>query len=171
MDTMKAILERRSIRKYRDSEIPQNDIDEILKAAMYAPSAGNQRPWEFIIIKSSEMKKAVCESLPHGKMLADAAFGVVVCADLSKEKFPGYWVQDCAAAVQNMLLSSHSMGIGSVWLGVHPVEERKAAISKTLGLPENVVPMGVVAFGIPDQKPDQPERFDRSLIHEEKWQK
>jgi len=171
MEIMKSILERRSIRKFTSEDISQDKIEEILKAGMYAPSAGNQRPWEFIVLKSSEMKLAVCESLPHGKMLADSAFGIVVCADLSKEKFPGYWVQDCSAAMENMLLASHSMGIGSVWLGIHPVDERKTAVSRTLGLPENVVPLGVAAFGLPAQIVGHPERFDRSLVHEEKWQK
>lgn len=170
MDTMKSIFERRSIRKYKDEEIPEEKIEAILKAGMYAPSAGNQRPFEFVVVKDKEVKTALTEKLPHGKMLIDSAFGIVVCADLEREKrFPGYWVQDCAAATQNMLLAAQSMGIGSVWLGVHPIDERKESVSRTLGLPENVVPLSTVAFGIPDQEVEQPDRFDRSRIHREMW--
>lgn len=169
LDTLKCILTRRSIREFTEKEIDDRDLITIIKCAMYAPSAGNQMPWHFIIIKDKNCMKKIMEFHPHSSMLESAKVAIAVVADTSLEKYKGYWVQDCSAAVQNLLLSSHALGLGSVWLGIYPREERIKGLSFLLNLPENVIPLAVVAIGYPGRKIEQPDRFQQDRIHFEKW--
>ncbi|MBI9103123.1 MAG: nitroreductase family protein [Spirochaetales bacterium] len=165
MNILELIESRRSIRKFTDKPVDDKKIQEILKAAMYAPSAGNARPWQFYIIKSRQMLSEIKNINPYAGMAEEAAFGILVCGDLSKEMFEGYWVVDCSAAVQNILLAVHSLGLGAVWTGVHPMEERKEEFRKLLSLPENIIPHSFIPVGYPDQEPSKPERFQAENIH------
>lgn len=169
MNAIELICTRRSIRKYTGKQVSENDINELLKAAMYAPSARNQRPWHFIVLRQSETLKAITQIHPFSSMLNEASVAIVVCADLLLEQSEGYWVQDCAAATQNILLASHSLGLGSVWLGVHPRAERSDGIAKLFQLPENIKPFSIVAIGYPNEEKPQPERVIPERIHFEKW--
>lgn len=169
MSTFEDILNRRSIRKYTEEAVSDDVVKKLLEAAMYAPSAGNQRPWEFIVIRDEKTRNSLKDALPNAGMLPSCHTAIAVCADLKKEVYPGFWVQDCSAALQNILLAAESMKLGSVWLGVHPMEEWSKKVSNILELPEKVMPFGIVALGHPAQQPKRPERFDASLIHDEKW--
>lgn len=169
MEAMECILTRRSVRKYIKKEISKEDLDKILKAAMFAPSARNLRPWHFIVVDDRSILEKMAGVHPYAKMLLEAPCAVVVCADESIQENAGYWAQDCSAALQNILLAAHSLGIGSVWLGVHPREDRTKGISELFGLPEKIKPLGIVSLGYPAEKPEQPNRFDPSRIHLNMW--
>src|SRR5665647_680519 len=144
---MKEIFERRSIRKYSKLPIPDDDIEKLLRAAMAAPSAGNQQPWEFIIIKDKNILAAIIKIHPYSQMLKEAQLAIVICADLEKEIHSGYWVQDCSAATENILIEAQHLGLGSVWLGVYPKEDRVKGLTELLNLPVRVIPLSIVSLG------------------------
>lgn len=169
MDAIECILTRRSVREFTEKAISDDDLITVIKCAMYAPSAGNQMPWHFIVIKNKNTMEKIMEFHPYASMLESAKAAIAVVADTSIEKHKGYWVQDCSSAVQNLLLSSHALGLGSVWLGIYPREERIKKLSELLNLPENVIPLAVVAIGYPAKKIEQPDRFQQDRIHLEKW--
>ncbi len=170
METITTILERRSVRKYTDKEISQETLTEIIKAGMYAPSAGNQQSWEFFIITDKEKIRKILDFHPYAQMVTSAGALVLVCGNLNREVFEGYWVQDCSAAIQNMLLASHEMGIGSVWLGIHPMQDRIDATKKLFELPDGIEPLSIVSFGYPvAMNNNVPERFNPKFIHVDKW--
>jgi len=169
MNTMEAILTRRSIRKYTNKPVPPDLVRELLKAAMYAPSAGNAQPWHFVVLNRRDTLDKLAEIHPHAQMAKQAPLAILVCCDLDLEKHPGNWIADCSAATQNLLLAAHEKGLGGVWCGVYPNEERIAAFRKTFGLPERVVPLSLNVLGYPDEKKPLPERYQKDRIHENKW--
>jgi nitroreductase len=169
MDTLEAISTRRSIRLYTGQPIASEIIEKLLRAAMQAPSAGNQQPWQFVVVAERARLNALAEALPYGKMLQQAAAGVVVCGDLGREKSAGYWVQDCSAATQNLLLAAHALGLGAVWIGVYPRDDRVRAVQARLGLPEGVIPLCVVALGYPAEQKGGVDRYDESRVHWNQW--
>jgi nitroreductase len=169
MSAMDAIFSRRSIRKFTPDPVSAEMVDELLKAAMAAPSAGDQRPWHFIVIKERDTLARIPTLHPYAAMCPEAALVMAVCADLAAERHPGYWVQDCAAATQNMLVAAQALGLGSVWLGVHPVKDREDNMRALLGLPDNVMPFALVALGYPAEHKPQAQRFDQTRIHQERW--
>lgn len=163
------ITTRRSIRKYLKQAVNQEQIDILLEAAMFAPSARNEQPWHFIAVTDREMLNKIMQSHPYAAMLKDASLAIVVLADINIEKTEGYWVQDCSAATQNILLSAHAMGLGSVWLGVYPREERMLAVKTLFNLPENIQPLSIIAIGYTNEQKAQPERFNKERIHYNNW--
>lgn len=169
MDAMEAIMTRRSIRKFKSGLISDDMLEDLLKAAMSAPSAGNEQPWRFVIIDDREIMDEVPKIHPHTAMLKDAALAVLVCGDTSLEKYKGFWVQDCSAATQNLLLAAHAMGLGAVWTGFYPIEERVVGMRKLLGLPDHVIPLALVPIGYPDQASGRQERFRRDRVHRNHW--
>jgi len=169
MDTLEAIFTRRSIRVYTGQPIPENVIDQLLRAAMQAPSAGNQQAWQFITVTERAKLSALAEVLPYGKMLTSAPLCIIVCGDLEKEKSKGYWVQDCSAATQNILLAAHAMGLGAVWLGVYPREQRVIDIRTTLGIPESVIPLCAIAVGYPGEEKPRADRYNSERVHFNRW--
>ena len=165
MDIIQALHTRRSIRKFEDKPVPEEMVRQILEAAMMAPSAGNAQPWRFIVINDRKILDGMADLHPYLKMVTQAPLGIIVCADLTKEKHPGYWVQDCSAAMQNLLLAAHGLGLGAVWTGIHPMEDRIAAYKKMFSIPENVIPLGFAPIGWPAQHPKSPSRFQEDRIH------
>lgn len=165
MDTMEALRTRRSIRKFEDRPVPVEMVREILDAAMMAPSAGNAQPWQFVVVNDRATLDDMADLHPYIKMVKQATLGIIVCGDLSKEKFPGYWVQDCSAAMQNMLLAIHGFGLGAVWTGIYPMEDRVAAFRKMFNMPEQVIPLGFAPIGWPAQNPKSESRFLEERIH------
>jgi nitroreductase len=167
---MKAILERRSIRKYTGEPVSDADIKDLLKAAMAAPSAGNGQPWEFIIVNERQLLTEITKVHPYSAMLLEAPMAIIVCGNLNYERFKGFWVQDCSAATENILIAAQSKGLGTVWLGVYPVEERIDAIRKIFSIPEHIVPLNVIAVGHPAEKKQPADRYDESRIRFNKWE-
>jgi len=136
---------------------------------MAAPSAGNQQPWQFIVVRDPASRKKVSECSAYAHSAAEAPVAIVVCGDLSREKHQGYWMQDCAAAVENMLIEVTSQGLGAVWLGVFPRQDRVDYLRKYFNLPENIVPFAVIPVGYPAQELPPADRYDENRVHYERW--
>lgn len=166
---MDAIMKRKSVRNYKPVPVEDDLVEKLLRAAMQAPSAGNQQPWEFVVIRDREIMKAITEFHPYSGAVLKADVLIVVCGNLSKTKFDGFWVQDCSAATENLLVEAESLSLGAVWLGVYPLEDRVAALSALLDLPSDVIPLCIVPVGYPDREYSAANRFDPSRIHLEKW--
>ncbi len=169
MDIFEALFTRRSIRKYTQGDVSDEDLNIMLKAAMLAPSASNRQPWHFVAVRDPKVRAALAERHPYAKMAADAPLAIVVCADLNEEKTPGFWVQDCAAATQNLMLAARARNIGSVWCGLHPVGERVQPVREILHLPGNVMPLSLVVLGHPAQPFAEADRFRTDRIHNDCW--
>jgi nitroreductase len=169
MDALEAILTRRSVREYTDQPLSDEAVTELLRAAMAAPSAGNQQPWEFVVVRDRSILGQIAAVSPYAGMVARAQVAVVICADLNRERHGGFWVQDCSAATENLLIAARASGLGAVWLGMYPVEERVAGVKALFGLPDHVVPLGVISVGHPVEHPAPAERFDPNRIHRDRW--
>ncbi len=173
MECLKYIYTRRSVRGYREEEVGDDEIEMILKAAMQAPSAKNEQPWHFIVVKSRENLRKLAELHPYGKMLEKAGAAIVVCGDEKLCQYPfDMWVQDCSAATQNILIAARMLGIGSCWLGVYPREDRMKPLAEFLDLPENVKVFCIVSLGYPKSDDDfyeAKDRFKPERVHREKW--
>jgi nitroreductase len=170
MNGIDIILSRRSIRKYKKGiEVSDNQLQEILKAAMYAPSAVNKQPWHFIVFTETEKINAIVELHPGSAMMQSASKNILVCWDETLEHDKGYGILDCSAAVQNMLLAAHSMNLGACWIGIHPREKRMEEVARLFNLPEHIKPLAIVSLGYSDEEKRIPERFKPERIHFEKW--
>lgn len=169
MEAIEAILTRRSVRTYADRPVPDHLVTEILRAAMAAPSARNEQPWEFVVVRERSALDQMAAVSPYAGMLRHVQVAIVVCGDLEREKSPGFWVQDCAAATENLLIAAHALGLGAVWLGIYPREERVTRLRRLAGLPEHVVPLAIISIGYPAERPEPVERFDASRIHLDHW--
>ena len=166
---MNTILNRKSIRKYKNIKISDEIVGELLRAGMQAPSAGNEQPWEFVVLRDRDTMKKITEFHPYSKMLLNTDVAIVVCGDEAKEVFKGYWVQDCSAATENILLAAEDKGLGAVWLGVYPMEDRVEALKKLLNLPEGIIPLSIIPVGYPDEKREAVNRFNKERIHYDRW--
>ena len=130
-EKLSALWGRRSIRVYAEAPIPDEAIADLLRAAMAAPSAAAKDPWRFVVVRDRAMLRRMAEVLPHGRMLAAAGAGFVVCGDLAAahDGQLSYLLQDCSAAIENLLIAAHILGLGACWLGVHPREPRMARVA------------------------------------------
>jgi nitroreductase len=169
MDTLEAIRTRRSIRKYADQSVPEELISTLLAAAMQAPSARNQQPWQFVVIDDRAMLAKIPPLMPNAAMAAGAALAILVCGDLELEKSEGYWVVDCAAAVENLLLAAHALGLGAVWCGVYPREQRMQGLRRLVGLPKNVVAHSLVVLGYPAEQVAAENRYRPERVRRNGW--
>lgn len=170
MNALQALVSRRSIRKFTSEPVSEQEVKDILEAAMSAPSAGNQQPWHFIVINDRKLLDRVPEFHPHSLMCIEASLAILVCGDPSLEKHEGYWVQDCAAATENLLLSIHALGLGGVWVGIYPREERVKGFRRLLNIPEQIIPFSLIPIGHPaEKKPVRPDRYNESRIHRNSW--
>jgi len=164
-----AILKRRSIRRYSGEPVNKSEVDLLLKAAMYAPSARNQQPWHFIIIDERSILDEIVKIHPYAGMLRGAELAVLVCGNEDLELSSGYWPVDCAAATQNLLLAAHALGLGAVWLGVYPRHERQKGIQELFDLPHRVHPFSLISIGHPAEEKALPERFKEDRIKYNRW--
>lgn len=169
MDAIDAILSRRSIRRFTGEPVPEARIETILRAAMAAPSAGNQQPWRFVVTTDRATLDAMAECTPYGKMLREAPLAITVCADTVDLKHAVMWQQDCGAATQNALVAIHALGLGAVWLGFWPKMERVDPLKLALGLPEAVEPFAVLAVGYPAESKPPADRYAREHVHRDRW--
>jgi nitroreductase len=169
MDTLEAIHARRSVRRYEDRPVSEELIQKLLSAAMSAPSARNAQPWQFVVIDDRQKLAEIARINPNALMCRAAPLGILVCGDLGLEKSAGYWVVDCSAAVQNMLLAAHALGLGAVWTGVYPREERMEGLRRLVELPENVIPHSLVVLGHPAENPSPQDHFHPDRVHRNRW--
>lgn len=169
MDAMEAILSRRSIRKYTNEDVSDETVKELLEAAMSAPSAGNEQPWHFVVIRDRKILNEIPNIHPYSGMLREAPLAILVCGDESLQKYKGYWVQDCSAATENLLIAINAKGLGGVWLGVYPVEDRVNGIRKLLDMPNNVIPFSLISIGHPAEQKPPANRYNSSRIHYDRW--
>ena len=169
MDTLEAIRTRRSVRRYEDRPVPEELVQKLLAAAMAAPSARNAQPWQFVVIDDRRMLAEIATINPNAQMARHAPLAILVCGDLSLELSPGYWVVDCAAAVENMLLAAHALGLGAVWTGVYPRQERMDGLRRLVKLPDNVIAHSLVVLGYPAEQPPPRDSYRAERIHRNGW--
>jgi nitroreductase len=171
-DALTAINERKSVRNFTGDIVESDELDTLLKAAMCAPSAVNKQPWAFIKITDRGILNQLADSLPYAKMLYEAGAAIIVCGDL-KKALTGFeqefWIQDCSAASQNILIAAEAMGLGAVWTALYPVKERMAFVRKTLNIPETIVPLNVLAIGQPKGNNNPKNKFKPENIHNQRW--
>ena len=167
MELERAIRERRSIRKYKEAQIPAADITKMLEAAMMCPSACNRRAYEFAVTTDREKAKQIAEISPNFHMAESAACVIVVCGrpDLEEGMGHEFWEQDCSAATQNLLLQAYGLGYGTCWCGTYPVKERVDKVRKMTGIQdENVVPFAVITVGVPAESPAARGFYEESKV-------
>jgi nitroreductase len=169
MEIYEALLNRRSIRKYARQKISKENIDKILKAAMYAPSAMNLQAWQFIVIDQKELLAEIVKSIPYAEMLKQSAAAIIVCGDSAIEKNESWLLQNCSASIQNILLAAHGLGIGSCWIAIHGMDAVYKKIKAQFNFPENIVPVSLISLGYPDETVTVEERFIKEKIHYNKW--
>ena len=169
MDTLDAIHTRRSIRKYLGQPVDEELVQKLLAAAMQAPSARNQQPWQFLVIDDRAVLAKIPEFMPNAAMAARAPLAILVCGDLQLEKSEGYWVVDCAAATENMLLAAHALGLGACWCGVYPRENRMEGLRQLLGLPQNVMAHSLVVVGHPAEQVGPQDRYRAERVRRNHW--
>lgn len=165
------ILGRRSIRSYQPGSVSEDVIKEMLEAAMAAPSAVAKDPWRFVVIRDRAKLEALARVLSNGEMLLPAGMAIAVCGDTetAHDRQLSYLLQDCSAAIQNLLLSAHANGLGACWLGVHPREQRIAEVKQILGLPEKILPVACVAVGQAGETKEPRTRYNDKFVHWEGW--
>jgi nitroreductase len=160
---------RRSVRRWTDAPVPESDLRDILEAGMNAPSAGNEQAWQFVVLDDRQTMEAYAALNPNVTFLGKAPAAILVCADTGRERYPGYGLQDCCAATENILLAIHAKGLGGVWGAVFP--QAIPGIRDLLGLPASLTPIAVVPFGAPrGARPDAHSRYDAARVHKNRYQ-
>ena len=169
METLDAIRTRRSVRRFLPDPVDEATLRSLLEAAMQAPSAANEQPWHFVVIDHRSILDAIPSFSPYASPVHDAPLGILVCADTRSLVLPGFWIQDCSAAIENLLLAAHALGLGAVWTGVYPLEDRVAGFVQHCRLPGGVVPIGFVVLGHPADYPSPEVRFRPDRVHRNGW--
>ena len=166
MELKNALLKRRSIRKFTDEAVSENDISELLHAAMSGPSACNKTPWEFYVVTNLEVLEKLRKAARYSKITSPLA--IVVCGNLSKAlplQLSPFWIQDCSAATENILLRATDLGLGAVWCGVHPMKTAEKNVREALSLSEKIVPLNIIHIGHPAEEPEARDQFSEKKIH------
>ena len=161
------IATRTSIRDYEARPVEKEKIEKMLRAAMAAPTAMNKQPWHFVVVDQRNVLDALAGANPYAKMLKKAPLAIVVCGNTDKMIEGGgrdFWIQDASAATENLLLAAHAMGLGAVWTGAYPSEERCISISKVLSLPDNLIPLNMIVVGYPAEQPQPKQKFKEENI-------
>ena len=161
-DALKTIMTRTSIRKYQERAVAADTIELLLRAGMAAPTAINKQPWHFVVVTNKDVLKQM------GGRAADAPLAILVCGDMDIARQGhgfDYWVQDCSAATENILLAAHALGLGAVWTGGYP-GERSQKYQQLLNLPETIVPLNAVAIGYPAESPTPKDKWDAKKVTE-----
>ena len=164
------ILNRKSVRNYiKGKEVTDEQINKILQAGMAAPTARNTQPWEFIVVKDRKTLDKLAQRNPYGKMLFDASCAIVIAGNKNRAPENEFWNQDTSAAAQNMLLEIEALGLGAVWVGNYPKEERMQAAKEELSLPENIIAFNIISIGYPAGKDKPKNKWNKDYIHYEKY--
>lgn len=162
MNALEVIMTRTSIRSFTDQVVAPETIETLLRAGMAAPTAVNAQPWHFVVVNDRAKLDELAGNGRQSKMLQESTLAIVVCGNMDKAmQGPGqaFWIQDCSAATENILLAAHALGLGAVWTGCYPIEERMATVSQVLGLPENIVPLSVIVMGYPAETPQPKDKW------------
>ncbi|MFN2183971.1 MAG: nitroreductase family protein [Anaerolineae bacterium] len=165
-DRLATIFARRSIRAYTDEPVSEKDLKSLLEAGMAAPSGSNRKPWHFVAVTERQVLRALAEAHPYGKMLAHAGAAIAVCGDPSVSK---WWVQDCSAATENILIAATALGLGAVWIGCHGSPEREQAIRDVLGIPESIAVLSLLSVGHPAEEREARTQYDPNKVHRNRW--
>lgn len=165
------IINRKSVRSFTDEKVDENDLLKIVKAGMSAPSALNLQPWEFLVFDTQKSLDWMVNLHDYSKMFKTATAGIVVCGNMDKtiEGFEEFWVQDCSAATENILITIEALNLGGVWLGIYPIEERYEKIIDYFDLPKNIIPFAVIALGHPLNNEKSINKWDDKKLHWNKW--
>ena len=170
--TLDVIHQRKSVRSYAAKEVSKEQLETLVRAGMAAPSARNLQPWAFVAITERAVLDEMAKGLPYAKMLLDAPAAIIVCGDLQKAATDvdrNFWVQDCSAATQNILLAAESIGLGAVWTAAFPYQDRMDAVIKALELPEHILPLNVIPIGYPATNEQPKDKWNPENLHWEKW--
>jgi len=166
MEVYEALLKRRSVRKFTEEAVSEEDISKLLHAAMSGPSACNRTPWEFFVVTNEDTLEKLRKAARYSKIKAPLA--IVVCGNLSKSlpmQLSSFWIQDCSAATENILLEATELGLGTVWCGVHPMKRAENNVSEALSLPEKLIPLNIIHIGHPAEFPDPRDQFNEKKVH------
>lgn len=166
MDLKDVLLKRRSVRKFTEQDVSEELIDELLHAAMSGPSACNKKPWEFYVITNKDKLKELKGASMFTRF--NAPLAIVVCGNLSRAlpmKLSSYWIQDCSAATENILLRATDLGLGAVWCGIHPQDKAEEKVRNYLELPEKHIPLNIIFIGYPDENPEPRSQYDEKRVH------
>jgi len=171
MNGLETIFTRRSVRKYTDRKIEKDVLNNILRAGMYAPSAMNSKPWEFIVIKDRERLENLAAIGRHWRMLTDCAAGIVVCGNLKgyRASSKDFFIQDCAISTENMLLAAHAQGVGGVYLGLYPVADRMSKVRTLLNIPKDIMPFSIIALGYPAETKAPHAFYSDDKVHMDEY--
>ena len=168
-DALTVIHSRKSVRKYLNKPVSKEQLEILLKAGMAAPTAGDKRPWAFVVITDPAMLDSLSLSTRNTRMLSSAAAAIAVCGDTRIGFKSEVWVQDCSAASENILLAAEAIGLGAVWTGIYLNEGPTAYVKRVLGLPPEVYPLNVISIGYPTGEEKPKVKWDPSKIHWNKW--
>lgn len=172
METIKAIMTRRSIHKFKDTPVSDDQIKTILGAAMNAPSAGDGRPWEFVVIKDREKLNTLADKIDEGNdMFKQAPAAILILGDKTKEGFPGFYPQDCSCAGQNIYLAAHDLGLATVWIALWSVTPRIKGVREVVNTPDNLDPFAIFPIGVPAEELPAEYRYDEDMVHYDEWKK
>jgi len=169
MDVLNAIHTRRSVRRFADTELTEPQVERLLRAAMAAPSAMNEQPWRFVVVRDAEMRSQLAEISPYAGPIGRAPVAIAVLAHPTSAKAPNRWTMDCSAATQNILLAAHASGLGTCWIGVFPEAEREAAVAKLLGVDDDMRVLCLIAVGVPEGAGADVDRYNPEFVHKERW--
>ncbi len=164
---LSVLFSRRSVRGYTGEPVSEDDVTALLEAGMAAPSASNRKPWHFVAVTERAKLDQLATIHPYGKMLSTAGLCIGVCGD--RDISPDFWVQDCSAATENILVAAAMLGLGSVWLGVHPRAEREGELKQFFGIPDHVGLLCLVAVGHPVEPPAPRTQYDEPRVHLTRW--
>ena len=166
MDIREAIYKRRSVRKFQEKQVDDNIIKSLLEDAMAAPSACNKQPWEFYVIRNKEKQDLIKSKIMFSNF--NSPIMIVVCGNnelsLTKDN-NDFWIQDCSAAIENILLSAVSFGLGTCWCGLYPVEKRCERVREILDLPDNIIPLGTIHIGYPEKELEGRTQYKEEKVH------
>ncbi len=165
-DRLGMIFARRSVRDYTRVPVSEADLRNLLEAAMAAPSANNRQPWRFVVVRDRAILDRLAASHPYGKMIAKAPLAFAVCGDPAVSD---WWVQDCAAATENLLVAAAGLGLGAVWIGCHGRPDREEVARRCLGIPESIGVLCLIAVGHPNERLPARTQYDLGKIHSEQW--
>lgn len=165
-ERLKIIFSRRSIRQYTAQPVTESEIQSLLEAGMAAPSASNRKPWHFVVVTDRQVLQKLADTHPYGKMVASASLAIAVCGDPAISE---WWVQDCPAATENILIAVAGLGLGGVWLGCHGRPEREQAVRDVLGIPRQIGVLSLLSIGHPAEEKEARTQYEPDRVHRNGW--